>query len=178
MVYAGFWPRFAALWLDLLFLSPVILLLWWGAEHFRLFPLYYLVPGMALELYYSVYLVRRFGGTPGKRVMRVHIRKVDGSPVTYREAVLRYLPDWLLARLSGVVMILAVLHLTDAEYLAVPFQKRLDLVTAAEPPWSGAVTAATHLWTWGEFIVMMTNRNRRALHDFLAGTVVVRDETV
>jgi uncharacterized RDD family membrane protein YckC len=27
---------------------------------------------------------------------------------------------------------------------------------------------------WGEFLVLLTNRERRALHDFIAGTVVVR----
>ena len=32
------------------------------------------------------------------------------------------------------------------------------------------------LWTWSELIVMLTNRQRRALHDFIAGTVVIKKE--
>ena len=30
------------------------------------------------------------------------------------------------------------------------------------------------IWIWSELIVMLTNRRRRALHDFIAGTVVIR----
>jgi len=30
------------------------------------------------------------------------------------------------------------------------------------------------VWVYGELIVLLTNKKRRALHDFLAGTVVIR----
>jgi uncharacterized RDD family membrane protein YckC len=176
MIYAGFWPRFAALLLDFLFLSPVLALTWWGGEHSRLFTLYSFVPGLALGFFYSVYLVRRFGGTPGKRVMKVLIRKVDGSPVGYREALWRYLPEWVLGTISSIALIVAVLHLSDAEYFAAPsFMERSELVASAQPAWSRPFTVAFNVWTWGELIVLLTNKKRRALHDFIAGTVVVRD---
>jgi uncharacterized RDD family membrane protein YckC len=108
--------------------------------------------------------------------MKVCIMKVDGTPVGYREALVRYLPECLINTLSGLAMALAVLHLTDAEYFAVSFKERSDLLTAAQPAWSGPLELAWNVWIWGEFIVLMTNRKRRALHDFIAGTVVVRDE--
>jgi uncharacterized RDD family membrane protein YckC len=176
MDYAGFWPRFAALWLDILFLSPVFGLVLWGEQHFRLFSIYYFLPALGLSLFYSVYLVRRFGGTPGKRVMKVRILKVDGSPVGYREAFLRYLPECLMSTLSAVTMIVAVLHLSDAEYFALSLEDRSTGLRGAQPAWSGPLELASNLWVWGEFIVLMTNSKRRALHDFIAGTVVVRDE--
>lgn len=176
MVYAGFWRRFAALWLDFLILSPTLALAWWGPEHFRLFNLYYLVPGLALSIFYSVYLVRRFGGTPGKRLMKVRITKVDGSPVGYREAFLRYLPEFLMSIALAIAAIIGELRLTDAEYFgATSFMERQKLVEAAGPAWYGSMMLAMNIWIWGEFVVMMTNRKRRALHDFIAGTVVVRD---
>jgi hypothetical protein len=34
--------------------------------------------------------------------------------------------------------------------------------------------SASALWFWAEFITMLTNRKRRAVHDFIAGSVVVR----
>lgn len=176
MVYAGFWRRFAALWLDFIFWIPMTALMWWGAEHYRLFHLYFLVPNLAFTLFYEVYLVRRFGGTPGKRVMKVSIRKVDGSPVGYREALLRYLPQGLLGVILLVATIIADFQLTDAEFFSAPsFIERAQLVKAATPVWAGPFEVLMHLWIWSEFIVMMTNRKRRALHDFIAGTVVIRD---
>ncbi len=34
------------------------------------------------------------------------------------------------------------------------------------------------LWTWSELIVMLFHRQHRALHDFMAGTVVVADQRI
>ena len=76
--YAGFWRRFAAFWLDFLVLLPLTALVFWGSEHYRLFSVYYMVPGIFVGLFYGVYLVRRFGGTPGKLIMRLRIRR--GAP--------------------------------------------------------------------------------------------------
>src|ERR1700745_3787029 len=88
--YGGFWVRFAAIWLDLLVMLPLLAVVFWASQQYRLFQVYYFVPGTVFGLFYSVYLVRRFGGTPGKLIMRLRIRKVSGDPVGYREAMLRY----------------------------------------------------------------------------------------
>ena len=176
MIYAGFWPRFAALWLDILILSPLIGLAWWGNEHFRLFDLYYFIPSTAFGFFFSVYLVQRFGGTPGKRLMKIRIAQVSGDPVTYREALLRYIPEWLMTIGSSTALIIATFQLTDAQYFAAPsFIERTQLVTSAAPSWYGAIQLTLNIWVWSEFLVMLTNKKRRAIHDFIAGTVVVKD---
>ncbi len=176
MRYAGFWLRFAAFWIDFLIMSPLFVLVIWGAEQFRLFNVYYFLPGTLFSFFYGVYLVRRFGGTPGKRLMKVRIAKVNGDPVTYREAILRYLPEWLIGIGSSLAGMLAVLSLTDAQYFApASFLDRSRLVQSAMPSWNGLATIALQIWIWSEFIIMLTNKKRRAIHDFIAGTVVIKD---
>src|SRR5438876_2671458 len=66
--YAGFWPRLGALLLDFLILLPLSAIAFWGSEKYRLFQMYYLLPGALFGLFYGVYLVRRYGGTPGKLI--------------------------------------------------------------------------------------------------------------
>jgi len=39
--------------------------------------------------------------------------------------------------------------------------------------WFPPLEIIYYVWICGEFLVMMTNRKRRALHDFIAGTVVI-----
>jgi uncharacterized RDD family membrane protein YckC len=29
------------------------------------------------------------------------------------------------------------------------------------------------IWIWGEFVTMLFNKKRRAVHDYMAGTVVI-----
>jgi len=174
--YAGFWPRFAALLLDVLIMSPLIAVVWWGEAHFRLFDVYYFLPSSLFGLWYGVYLVRRFGGTPGKRLMKLRIVKVGGNPATYREALLRYLPEWVMGVGCSIAGIMAVLSLTDAEYFAATtFTERSEVMAGAFPSWYNHVVIALEVWVWGEFLVMLTNKKRRAIHDFIAGTVVVKD---
>ncbi len=81
MEYAGFWRRFCSCWLDLIVIIPIIAISFWGNEQSRLFHSYYLLPGLAFGIWFHVYLVQRFGGTPGKLLMGIKIAKLDGSPV-------------------------------------------------------------------------------------------------
>jgi uncharacterized RDD family membrane protein YckC len=170
--YAGFWPRLGALLLDMLIMLPLSALAFWGSERYRLFDLYYLVPGTLLGLFYGVYLVRRFGGTPGKLIVGVRICKITGEAVGYREAVLRCLPELVLGILASIAMLISVFHMSDAEYRALSFMDRAKRMVELAPSWYKPLQIIQNIW--GELIVLLTNRKRRALHDFIAGTVVIR----
>ncbi len=171
--YAGFWPRLASLLLDFVILVPIGALEFWGSSAFRLFDVYFLLPGTLFGLFYSVYLVRRFGGTPGKILVGIRIRKLDGSPVGYREAFLRYFPEFIFCLLSSVALILPLLHMSDAEFHSLSFMQYNQRIIEIAPKWYKPLQWAQNAWFWGELIVLLTNRKRRALHDFIAGTVVV-----
>jgi uncharacterized RDD family membrane protein YckC len=172
--YAGFWPRLGALLLDLLIMLPLTALVLWCSERYRLFNLYYFVPSVLFGLFYGVYLVRRFGGTPGKLIVGVRIRKVNGEAVGYREAFLRELPELILTTLTSIALLIPVLHMSDTEYHALSFMERAKRTVELAPSWYKPLQIVQNVWVWGELIVLLTNRKRRALHDFIAGTVVVR----
>ena len=171
--YAGFWPRLGSLLLDILIVLPLIALVTWAAGHYRLFRVYYLIPGAIVGLFYGVYLVRRFGGTPGKLIVGLRIRKLDGEPVGYREALLRYSPDFVFGLLMSVAVISPLFHMTDAEYQSLPLRERAKRMVDLAPSWYKPLRWTQTFWDWGELVVLLTNRKRRALHDFIAGTVVV-----
>jgi uncharacterized RDD family membrane protein YckC len=145
----------------------------WGGSAFRLFGLYYLLPGTLFGLFYNVYLVRRFGGTPGKLIVGIRIRKLDGEPVGYREAFLRYFPQFVLTLLMSVALLFPLFHMSDAEYFSLSLMQRSRRMLELAPSWYNPLQWTQTAWFWSELIVLLTNRKRRALHDFIAGTVVV-----
>jgi len=49
----------------------------------------------------------------------------------------------------------------------------MERLAQLTPAWYKPVLILENIWVWSEFIVMMTNKKRRALHDFLAGTLVI-----
>jgi uncharacterized RDD family membrane protein YckC len=143
--YAGFWRRAAAVFLDALIVIGVALAIDWIV---RPEPPWRGIPDvgyLVFQLFYSVYLVYRFGGTPGKLIMRLRIVRVDGRAVTLRRAFLRHFPEFLFSLLGFV-----------------------------GPSWEPYERVLLQIWIWSELIVMLTNKRRRALHDFIAGTVVIR----
>jgi uncharacterized RDD family membrane protein YckC len=113
-LYCGFWIRLCARLLDGLFLSAVTvpLSLINEAIIFRLYPFpgpgaaqfentstlgtllaiqaAFILLGFLIAFAYEVYFVGRFGGTPGKLLLRMRIIRSDSSRLTYRRAAIRF----------------------------------------------------------------------------------------
>jgi uncharacterized RDD family membrane protein YckC len=104
----------------------------------------------------------------------IRVRKVNGEPVGYREAFLRFLPEFLLGLLASIALLIASFHLSDSEFHALSFMDRMRRLNEIAPAWYKPLQIVQNVWVWGELIVLLTNKKRRALHDFIAGTVVVR----
>ena len=172
--YGGFWVRLGAFFIDGIIWSPVFALTLWMNNHFRLFQVYWWPFGAALGIFYWVYLVKRFGGTPGKLILGLRIAKVDGSPAGYKEAILRYFPDFIYSVLWFAALVIALSQMSDAEYASLPHRERLQHIKALKPGWAFAAQIMFQVWMWSEFVVLLTNKKKRALHDFIAGTVVLR----
>jgi len=173
-IYASFWQRLGAHLLDFLILAPLLAFSFWGSEQSRFFYAYYLVPSIIFGLWYHAYLVKRYGGTPGKLIVGIKIVRLDGDRVGYREALFRYSVLLVLATISQVAYAQAPTLMTDTEYFALDWQGKIMRMQELAPSWLESITLITNIWVWGEFLVMLTNKKRRAIHDFIAGTVVVR----
>lgn len=176
MKYAGFWKRFGSYWLDVIIMLPLTALFFWGNEQSRLFQIYYFIPGLFVGLWYHVYLVNKYGGTPGKLLLKIKISKLDGTDVGYKEAILRHSVLFILTIFSSLPLMMVVFGMTDAEYFSMDWQARAKTSMERAPSWYGIVTILANIWIWSEFVVLLTNKKRRAIHDFIAGTVVIHKE--
>jgi uncharacterized RDD family membrane protein YckC len=146
---AGFWARLAAFVIDLIVLTIIFVAVWTPmaqSRHWHIpeLPLTLTSPSIQkyheqldawsdkalpilypLFLLYDVLLNGRFGATLGKMAIGAKITLLDGSPISYNRALLR----WLAARLSDVLFL--------------------------------------------GYILIALRRDKRGLHDLLAGTKVV-----
>jgi uncharacterized RDD family membrane protein YckC len=173
MKYAGFWRRFGAYWIDGIVMLPLIGIAYFFDGRTRLFHFYWLLPGEALGIWYSVYLVAIHGGTPGKLLLNTKIVMLDGSPITFKAATIRYSVLFGLSLASSVGMAMACLAMTDDQYFSLNYFNRNVVLMRLTPSWYRTVSILSQVWIWSEFITMMFNKKRRAIHDFIAGTVVV-----
>jgi uncharacterized RDD family membrane protein YckC len=83
------------------------------------------------------------------------------------------------ARYLGILAsFVALTAVSDADYYGVGFLQRTQNLHALHPWWLGWTEVASEVWVWSEVVVMLFNRQRRALHDFIAGTVVTAEKTI
>lgn len=109
---------------------------------------------------YSVILHARFGQTLGKMVMKVKL--VDFSeavPITLKQAVMR--------DIVGIVV-----NCIALVYLIISLQN-MELITDHYDDFMGPWPL---FWLLLELVTMLSNSKRRAIHDFIAGTVVVKTD--
>lgn len=173
--YAGFRQRLGAFLLDVIIFLSGFALSFWLDERYRLAQVYSFLPWLIMGLWYHVYLVKRYDGTLGKLLLKIRITRLDGTSVGYRESFLRYSVLFILSTLQSIPLLIAVLNMSDVEYLSLGFQERTLRLVAMAPSWYETITILLNIWIWSEFVVMLTNKKRRAPHDFMAGTVVIRN---
>ena len=172
--YASFWQRFAAGFLDFILLLPVLLALQWVAGLSRGFAVALEIPIAAVYFAYTVYLHGRFGCTAGKYLMKIRVVRVDGTRIGPPEAMKRSAVDAGFAVLHVAGSLLALSQVSEAEFAAGARGLGVNMaVEAHEPRWMAWALIANQIWIWSEVIVMLFNQQRRALHDFIAGTIVV-----
>ncbi len=164
--YLTFGPRFWAGFVDSFVLCPVGFVTSAVLSHD--------VPGLVAAFLiilehiawfvYTVVMHARYGQTVGKMVTKVRV-------VDYRtEGKISWLQAWLR---EGIPMLLSMGFLGYSIFVMLDVNSQLFVTN--ELFW--LFTALPGLWFVAEVMTMLTNKKRRALHDFIAGTVVVRRNT-
>ena len=154
--YKTFWPRFWAGIVDSLILG-----LLGGVLNLALAP-FGLSPSMkgelyiALSVFYNTYFTYRYGQTIGKRWNGIAVIDVSETGLLpFHRAMAREAVGWA-----------QLIH-----YVAVELFAFLPLLATV-------LFLITTFWFPIEVITMLLNPKRRAVHDFLAGSVVVRADEV
>jgi uncharacterized RDD family membrane protein YckC len=160
--YQTFWPRFWAGSIDALVMAPVGAMdLWfWHQDASTAVRVAWLGFGNSAGLLYSILLHGLWGQTVGKRVMGIRVLDVSGSALKMWQACLR---DSMGIALTAWILVARLpLVLCGLDPRGVP---------GAQMGWLQLVSAAL---LFVELTTMLTNAKRRALHDLLAGSVVIR----
>jgi uncharacterized RDD family membrane protein YckC len=178
MKYATFGQRFAAMLIDTFVLLPLVFIQVWLESVSKTAAIILVVPMTAAYCVYSIYCHGRFGQTVGKHAMGIRVVRTTGERIGWREAWLRSSVDVAFAAIDVIASFVALAAITDAEYYGVGLAHREGNLQEHQPTWLAWTLAAGQMWVWSEVIVMLFNTRRRALHDFIAGTVVTAEQKI
>ena len=122
------------------------------------------VVSCGLSIGYTVFFHARYGQTFGKMAFRIRVMELSETRnPTLRQAFLRDIGEviWDLLVIGQLVVVVASGHYPGDEDSGSPGDYALM--------WGGLA------WLLLEFVTMLTNTKRRAVHDYIAATVVVRE---
>lgn len=154
-VYGGFWLRLGAMLIDGIILFAVNFPL--------LFLLAFLIGMKSAEfvttctgIAYYILMHGRFGATVGKMAAGIRVVKTDGQPIDYTISAMRYSP-FLLFSIVGLL-----------------FFPETNAASMAGATIATIWIALLCLYFLAAAIVLLINPQKRTIHDFIAGTVVLR----
>ena len=177
LICASAWRRFLAALVDAalntgLSLVTLLPLLRESVESRSLLP----VVGLSIiETVFFLWLVVRFGLTPGKYVARIRIVDQGGAFPNWSRALLRAFPG-ILGGILGTVQMNAMIHSVPLPVGPLSFTEFGRLLHDH----GHRYVRLEHALTAFQFVdigAILLNRRRRAIHDFVAGTYVVTRES-
>lgn len=116
-----------------------------------------------VSVFYYILMHARFGQTLGKMVLKVKVLDISERPITFTQAVIRSLPQMLPIVITASLSIFAITSpdMNEAQ------SNSLGIVS------SGAYILYS-IWSIGDCVSALVTEKNRALHDLIAGTVVVK----
>jgi len=174
--YAGFGKRFVAMFGDGIFgivaLSPVWIAQIYGGKWL------YCGGNIVNQLLCDgllIFFLAKWGKSPGKYMANIRVLTVDLKPIGWREALLRHSVQMLLSIAALVMGYRAVAGVSAAEFDSMNFSERAVLQSGSGG-FQQFIIGCSLLWTLSEIVFLLFNKKKRALHDFIAGTVVIEEE--
>jgi uncharacterized RDD family membrane protein YckC len=157
--YETVWQRFGAGILDSIILLPIS----WGITFFILFVSPRLLENTFssiavsfVSVGYYILMHSRYGQTLGKMVTKVKVLDNAETPINFGQAVLRSLPQLL------------------PLMFAISFSTADDSIDSISQSGLMIIYISLVVFYLADIVVCLVNEKRRALHDFIAGTVVVK----
>ena len=175
LIYAGFIPRLVAGLVDgAVIWCAVKLFLFLRVNSLTAYLVTTIVGFIFFRLYHILF-VALWGQTPGKMVARIHVVRLDGSPVGWTHAVLRNSVETAIVMVLTYYEIVVALHIPPSDFASALIEQRESLMQAAMPHFTVYLPLLSKVYVWSEYVVMWLNKRKRAIHDFVGGTVIIHD---
>ena len=132
-VYAGFWSRFGAIWVDVFVLAPFMVALYFLQSISIPVAIISTVVSNILFWAYTIYFHYRYGATLGKMATGIKVTLPNGSPIGLKQAFLRSSVDLGFAALTLAATVVAIFHADPEQYLSAGWMARARYVSSLFP---------------------------------------------
>ena len=172
-VYVGFWKRALASLIDAIigwaFMPITMPLITWSLSNRTI------IPDLIWSLVWSVvwlWIVVRFGGTPGKLIIGVRIVDASGSFLYWGRAIRRIIFPSIIMSVNSHLQIWRAYSTFTVSTPHLSFMEMGRILNEYGQPFS-VIAMILGLSIYIDIGVILFNRKKRAIHDFIAGSYVI-----
>jgi uncharacterized RDD family membrane protein YckC len=176
--YIGFWKRVLAALIDaiigLALLPITIPLMRFGFTHKTI------VPEIAYSIAWTVlwmWFIVKFGATPGKMVIKARIINSKGEFLNWNKAFLRMLFPGIIISINSHLQQWQVINTAPTEVSINSFLEIGQAINQYGQPFS-MLRTVLGLTIYIDVLVVLANKRKRAIHDFIAGSYVVTKDSL
>lgn len=171
---ATFGLRLAAGVVDFIVIALVVFLLGKACSLSQRTSMLLVVPLALVAFLYSFIAHARFGRTIGKYFLRIKVVRLDGANIGWNESLRRSSVDGIFGLVWASGLLYATAHLASEAFQGQGWGALYKLLAPLFPAYVVTMLFVSQFWPWSEFVTMLLNRQRRAIHDFIGSTRVIR----
>lgn len=127
-----------------------------------------------LCIFYLTFLHAKSGQTIGKMGMKIKVVRSGGGRINFGLAAFRYIVYFLFFLAYDLATIASLARIPGSQWDGMSQEERMSLFNQHLVLFSILITTAFLAWTVAEATCLLADPKKRALHDFIAGTKVVK----
>jgi uncharacterized RDD family membrane protein YckC len=171
---AAFWQRTAAGLVDFLLMGLVVFSLGKLCSTSKPIAAVFVVPLALSGFVYSSVGHALHGRTVGKYFLKIRVVRLDGTPIGWEEALRRSSVDGMFGVIWLTGLMAAMSQLPADTFQGQGWSALYKSLAPLFPRYVRTTLRLSGFWGWSELATMLLNRQRRALHDFIGSTRVIR----
>lgn len=171
--FADFWTRLGAQFIDFLIFSSLV---FFGLFISRHNLNYYLISNIFFLFFinwYQIFLLKKYGATPGKKILNITVTNIDNSKLLWKDVILRNLFNIISNSIFYILIIFSILKADSLKFENLGLLKKMNYINDINSIPHTIMQYSTYLWVLINIVCVIINKKNRAIHDLIAGTIVV-----
>lgn len=167
--------RLLAYLIDLLIFIPIIALQFFLVNLGYYYQILAELLVISFGIWYFVVYVYQHEYTFGKRYENIRIISVDGSRISLKQCIIRYLVYSFLGLGQSLLFIYCIITTPSSGYSELGFMDKLDFVYLKFEIIFSTISYLEYGYIALTSIFLLFNKQRRSISDYIAGTIVVEN---
>ncbi|WCL50649.1 RDD family protein [Leptospira sp. GIMC2001] len=169
-IYGSLYRRFSAFLIDCIIYSGLFILIYYFLTNYYILLIALTMP---ITPFVTLFFLIKFEATPGKMLLGLKVLNDNFQKLSLKQAILRTIIDILFGIILTIGYLHAMYELNMNIFDVLNFDNYFDELKRNFSAVYKFFDSLNYFWLLSEFIVMNFNLKKKAIHDYLANSVVV-----